>query len=143
MEVYFAILALVISWGYSIFCLFNGRKISYEISPLKKPYILIAYGILSFLIVFRLKSFFGIICAALMFVSGLLYNGIPSGFNKEALYISGRKYLFTRMKDVMLQDCKLSFIYGRKRLHVLEVEKDDKQVLETCYRMIEERRNKK
>ena len=139
MDVYAALVILAISWIYVIYCLINGRKITYEVNPVKKVYILVAYGIISLLIIIRLKSLFSIGLAAFMFISGLLYTSIPSGFNSQGVYISGRKYLYSKMKDVVLEDTRLSFIY-RRRLHYIEVEKYEKDILERCYKYYEEKR---
>ena len=76
-----------------------------------------------------------IICAALIFLSGVLYSVIPSGYNEDGIFLNGRFYPFHKIKDMKISvaDDKmmLEFKYGRgSRMLFSSIE--EKRKLDQC-----------
>ena len=131
MNNYFIYLAVAVCWIYVICYLINGRKIKVMCENGTKKYYYIIFGLLALAVLPRNMGTRGIICAALIFLSGVLYSVIPSGYNEDGIFLNGRFYPFHKIKDMKISvaDDKmmLEFKYGRgSRMLFSSIEKKRK-----------------
>lgn len=117
-DLFFAIIVNVVLWAYIIYCLNNAKEIEYECQSGSKLIIFIFFFTMGFLTYLRIRNFYGLISLASFILASGVYHIIPSGFGNNSIIIMGRRYAFSRIKDMELRKENnrliLSFVYGRK-----------------------------
>lgn len=98
----FIYIAVAVCWLYVIYYLINGRKIKVMCENGTKKYYYIIFGLLALAVLPRNEGLKGLICAALIFLSGVLYSSIPSGYNEAGIFLNGRFYPFHKIRDMKI-----------------------------------------
>ena len=131
----FIYIAVAVCWLYVIYYLINGRKIKVMCENGTKKYYYIIFGLLALAVLPRNEGLKGLICAALIFLSGVLYSSIPSGYNEAGIFLNGRFYPFHKIRDMKINvagdKMMLEFKYGRgSRMLFSSIE--EKRKLDQC-----------
>ena len=127
---------MFISLAYSIYYLIRGKEVKIVCRGSNKIIIYIIYLILSALVIYKNTNRLGIITAAIIIISGILYNLVPSGYNDKGIYLRGKFFSFKKMAEMSFDYVndyyQLSFSYHGKS-HVLLADKEDKEKLKGAY----------
>ena len=131
----FIYIAVAVCWLYVIYYLINCRKIKVMCENGTKKYYYIIFGLLALAVLPRNEGLKGLICAALIFLSGVLYSSIPSGYNEAGIFLNGRFYPFHKIRDMKINvagdKMMLEFKYGRgSRMLFSSIE--EKRKLDQC-----------
>ena len=131
----FIYIAVAVCWLYVIYYLINGRKIKVMCENGTKKYYYIIFGLLALAVLPRNEGLKGLICAALIFLSGVLYSSIPSGYNEAGIFLNGRFYPFHKIRDMKINvagdKMMLEFKYGRG-IRMLFSSIEEKRKLDQC-----------
>lgn len=142
-DFYLVIFIVVLLWVYGLYNLYNGRKIKYPVEGDNNVAVYAIYFIMAALIFIKNFNFFGVLMSALVILSGLLYGAVPSGFSDDAIYIRGRKFLFTKIKNMEISKdsskIRLVFEYNHRPYFLMD---SDKNILNDCKNLYMKGRNK-
>lgn len=126
------ILVAILSMSYTIFYLIKGKNVKVVCSSQNKIIILLVYSLLALAVFFKNRSMLGIITSAFIFLSGVVYSLVPSGYDDKGIYLNGRFYPYkkiTNMEFDRVNDYyQLSFTC-RGKAHVLIGNSDEKEKL--------------
>lgn len=122
----------IIALAYSLFYLIKGSKVKVICKPANKITIYIIYLLLGIAVLLKGINRLSIIAFVVIIISGIIYSLIPSGYDNQGIYISGRFYPYNKISSMEFDEVngyyQLSFSYHGK-YHVLTGSSIDKEKL--------------
>ena len=127
--------AIIFLWViFVVYCLFNGSKIVIQTKPVRTVYwILTAFSVDFALFLINGISVWCVVLMFIMLFITALYISIPSGYNKEGIFIRGFHFPYRKIEDMgierVLKTCRLNF----KCFHcIFYIDSDSYNILKDC-----------
>lgn len=125
------LLVIVIMFGL----LKNSKPVMVRTDAGSSKYITLILCAISLFLIIKEKSFFYFIQGSVVFIIGLCYLRVKSGFSNEGIVIMGKLYKRQNISELLIENqnnvFRVSFKYGRKP-HYLYVNSGDIKKIETA-----------
>lgn len=126
----------LLTWIYSIMCLIKTKNIEVKCDSGSNMAVIVLYVLAAISLVALNINAINITTGIMLIIGGIIYSLIPSGYDKDYVYLKGTKVKYSSIKEMNLSErdgnSQLSISIDGKKYRTFFAKYDDKNKLNEC-----------